>query len=365
MSDNGTILMVDKIMALGGRQKILIELASGLQRICKRRVIIAAGEGPWISELDARGIKYEPIPGSNYGPIHQVRSAIVLNRLVRRYRASIIHSHCRYHNLTSLLAVNMLRAPAVRVTTAHNLFPDKHWSGFYPSNTICVSKAVEAYVKSVSRVSPNVILNGMPTIVPTRETKEVRHALEIGQDEVVLINVARLDEQKSQYFLLEAFHKLLQVPGLPPTRLVIVGEGLLRPRLENDIERFGISSNVLLLGECDDVANLLAASDIFVLSSRWEGLPITLIEAASAGLPLVSFDVGGVVEIVKDKNTGLLLSPGDVQGLSKALTDLVGNESRRRTMGDAAKVLYKSNFSIERCVEQTENYYQEVLSQTS
>lgn len=360
-TNNMTIIMVDKALVCGGRQRIVVELSVGLQQMYGRRVVVASGHGPLVKEIKDRGVIHEDIPGVRYGVSHQLRSTLLLSRLIRKYDAKIIHSHCRYHNLSSLLAVKFLRSPAVRVTTAHNVFPDKHWSGFFPEHTICVSPAVQEYVNHVSKAHTQVILNGMPVQKPLRGANEVRRELGINENEVILLNVARLDEQKAQYLLLDAFANLIHKENTPPTRLLIAGNGPLRTRLEKDIDRLRLHNHVMLLGERNDVPDLLTVADIFVLSSKWEGLPVTLIEAACASLPLVTFDVGGVAEIVQDKKTGLLIERADVPGLTAALSELVANRSRREMMGNAANALYNAKFSIERCVEETEKYYRKVL----
>lgn len=357
----GTVLIVDKELSIGGRQRVVVETAIGLREICGRNVVVAAGYGPLAEELQERGGVFEPLPAGGYGALHQLRSAQALDRLVRKHNAQILHSHCRYHNLSSLLACSLLRTPALRLSTAHNVFPDRHWAGFFARYTICVSPAVESYVRNVSSAHTRVVLNGIPVLQPLKPAAEVRRRLGLEEGSVVFLHVARLEEQKAQYLLLEAFASMLRMPDCPPGYLLVVGDGSLRRRLVEDIERHRLTGRAFLLGERTDIADLMHAADAFVLSSRWEGLPITLIEAAFSGLPLVSFNVGGVSEIIVDGVTGYLLEPGAVGSLAERMFLLAEDPVLRKNLGAAASRLYREKFSIERCVKETERFYVDAL----
>ena len=109
----------------------------------------------------------------------------------------------------------------------------------------------------------------------------------------------------------------------------------------------------------------MRAADILALSSLWEGLGIVLIEAASEGLPLISFNVGGVTEIVHNGETGLLVPPKDVTGLSDAIITLARDSSLRTRLGSAARLVYKQYFSLEKCVGDTDMFYDDILAMTS
>jgi glycosyltransferase involved in cell wall biosynthesis len=128
---------------------------------------------------------------------------------------------------------------------------------------------------------------------------------------------------------------------------VIVGEGPDRPALEAEIERLGIGDRVRLLGERRDVPELLGAADVFVLSSRSEGLPVSVLEAMVAGLPVVASRVGGVGELVEDEETGLLVAPGNPDELSTALERVLGDRELRRRLGAAGRERVERHFDLE------------------
>jgi len=144
---------------------------------------------------------------------------------------------------------------------------------------------------------------------------------------ITLIIVARLCLQKNHKLLLEAFSKIIK----ENVQLKIVGDGPLKNELIEYASNLGISKKVEFLGQRDDIVYLLKSSDIFVLSSLWEGLPLSVLEAMAAGLPIISTDVGGVKDIVKDN--GILVERGNAKKLYEAIIKLVGNSSLREEMG--------------------------------
>lgn len=356
-----TVLMIFESLNLGGAERHIVDLADGLQRLSGRRVVVATQGGILQKELEEKGVTHERIPGIRYTPAHILRVARAVDKLVRKYHARVMHSHSRYYNLACLLAEKFFRSPAVRIATAHNVYPDKHWLGFWPKHTICVSPAAEQYVRSYSSAKTRVILNGIPPFPAPRPAQQVRSDLGISPNELVLLNVGRLSEQKAQYLLLDAFAKVIRMAGIPPLRLLIAGEGELRGRIEQDIAKLNIGNRVSLLGNRSDIGDLMAASDIFVLSSRWEGLGIVLIEAASVGLPLVSFKVGGVVEVVRHDETGFLVEPEDTDELARSLAALIRDRRLRERMGQAGRRLYAERFTLGKCVEETERFYAAVV----
>ncbi|EIM02179.1 sugar transferase [Rhodanobacter thiooxydans] len=176
-------------------------------------------------------------------------------------------------------------------------------------------------------------------------------------------NVARLDKVKDHAGLLLAF-KLLREEcesGNAACRLIIAGDGPQRGELEQQIVRLGLTETVRLLGNRSDVAQLLAECDVFALSSVAEGMPITLLEAMAAGLPVVATDVGGVASVIEDGVTGTLVPPGDPHALAAALHFYVADEPLRRRHGDAGRARVAAHFSLRSMVSAYVALYDELL----
>ncbi|MGZ4415269.1 MAG: glycosyltransferase, partial [Gaiellaceae bacterium] len=160
-----------------------------------------------------------------------------------------------------------------------------------------------------------------------------------------LISVGRLAAPKDWSTLLWALARLE-----PETfsELVIVGDGPERERVEDELARRSLAGRVRLLGERDGVPSLLADADVFVLASRSEGLPLSVIEAMAAGLPVVASDVGGLRELVLESQTGVLVPSGDPAALADALRPLLRDRALRRRLGSAGRERAKGLFDLPR-----------------
>jgi len=216
--------------------------------------------------------------------------------------------------------------------------------------TILVSvstKALEQAAKAgAKRQRMIVIQNG---IVPVGSDPpggdSVRGEMGLAEDDVLLLSVGRLVYQKGHEFLVRA------MPGIlgehPSAKAVICGEGELRGALQAQIAELRLENSVFLTGNRPDIHRFLNTADIFVLPSRWEGLPVALLEAMSVGLPVVATHVEGVEEVVQNEAEGLLVPPGDPEALAAALIELIGRGEARRRMGGAARQRIEEAYTVD------------------
>jgi glycosyltransferase involved in cell wall biosynthesis len=181
------------------------------------------------------------------------------------------------------------------------------------------------------------------------------------QGTVLIGHVARLDKVKDQAGLLAAFKLLRDGAGHVECRLIIAGEGPQREELERQIAGFGLGATVRLLGNRQDVAELLAECDVFALSSIAEGMPVTLLEAMAARLPVVATDVGGVGLVVETGVTGTLVPAGDPRAMASALTTYAANPALRRQHGAAGSARVAAQFGLGAMVGAYVNLYDELL----
>ena len=189
----------------------------------------------------------------------------------------------------------------------------------------------------------------------------VRRELEIDPSDPVLIQVARLDALKDHGTALRTVARLAE--SRPNVRLLLVGEGPEQDTIEAEIERLGIEANVRLLGLRDDVARLLGAADVFLLSSVSEGIPVTLIEAMMARVPIVSTNVGGVAEVVADGTTGLLAPSGYDEALAEAVGRLLDDEAMRTRMSEQGQERAERLFSEQQMHASYASLYRESVSE--
>lgn len=222
------------------------------------------------------------------------------------------------------------------------------------SRVVCVSEGSRRSYLAAGLPEALVVAipNGIEPAVPLPYAgPKARRDLDIPPDAPVLLTVGRLTEQKDQACLVET--AALLVPRHPGLAALLAGDGPLRDPLRERIARHGLEGTVRLLGRRTDVPDLLAAADLFVLPSRFEGLPLVVLEAMAAGLPVVATRIGGTDEAVEHGVTGLLVEPGDAGALAEAVHALLANPARARAMGLAGRESFVVGFEARRMVADT------------
>ena len=196
-----------------------------------------------------------------------------------------------------------------------------------------------------SRAREYVVPNGIPAPepVPSGRRAEVRAELGVADDDVVVLMVARLSRQKAHDVMLDAIARA----DRPNLRLVVVGDGKRREELEALVAERGLEKAVTFLGLRRDVPRLLAGGDVFALSSVHEGVPISVIEAMTAGLPVVATDVGALRDQVTEGVDGFLVPSGDAEGLAERLARLADDPALRAELGRRAQERARAEFTVE------------------
>jgi glycosyltransferase involved in cell wall biosynthesis len=216
----------------------------------------------------------------------------------------------------------------------------------------------------VPRERVRLIWNGAPLdeFAPAgpERARAVRRDLGIPEDAPVVGTIGRLNAQKGHRFLLEAAAPLCRRRG--DLRVLVVGDGDLMEDLRAQAAGLGVAEQVLFAGHRTDVPDLLAALDVFCISSLYEGTPLALFEAMAAGRPVVSTAVDGCREVLDDGVTGLLVPPGDPAALEAALDRVLADAGLRETLGGAALAASRA-YDVGSCVEQMEALYDEVLGE--
>jgi glycosyltransferase involved in cell wall biosynthesis len=292
-----------------------------------------------------------------------------LAREFRRARPAIVHTHLIHADLHGLVAARLAAVPIV-VTTRHNLNPFRsrplsrllhrlYWPRV--DGCIAVSEGVARFAVEIEGAPParvRTIRHGLAEPAPDPDRAALRARLGIGEGERIVGMVGRLVEQKGFAFGLEAFARIAD--RFPDGRLLIAGDGPLRRELERRAETLGLSGRVLFLGWCPDAAALMGALDLLLVPSLWEGFGLVILEAMARGLPVIASAVGGIPEVVVAGTTGILVQPRDVDGISRALAELLDDGARRQHLGQAARERVRENFGAQRMVAQTIELYNEL-----
>ena len=288
-------------------------------------------------------------------------------RALRRRRVKVLHCHNRMATVYGVPAARLAGVPVI-VCTRHAA-PTIYRSRGRPTllermaipfvdHFAAVSKEVRETAARFGRLPEkrsSVIYNGAD-MQRFRPADPERRAAKTA-----LICVARLSPEKRHDVLFAAVRQLLD-SGLD-LELSVAGDGPMRPALEKQIAELRLESAVRLLGMRDDVADLLRESDLFVMPSATEGMPITVIEAMACGLPIVATAVGGFLELVKDGENGFLVPVGDADALARALAKLIKDRDLLRRIGAANRRVAMEKFDIADTVRNYEELYLRLLDE--
>jgi glycosyltransferase involved in cell wall biosynthesis len=343
------VLHVIDALRLGGAEQLLAAMVRELT--ASGRTVNAvcafsrdAAHPALVAEVRRHAEVVELVPVDRlYDP--RLLGAVV--RLARRFGADVLQSHLPAANVNARFAAVLLRRP--HVATLHTMpghaSEDSRVRQLADGRTARLSSRIVAPTSEIAAaygarhgLPPDVfeVIFSAPAAGPPdpEAVPPVRAALLAGHEGPLVVCVARLKPEKALDTLVRAAAALR--PRHPGLRVAIAGDGPEASGLRALSDELGVSGVVELLGARDDVGAVLAAADAFCLPSRYEGLPLSLLEAMQAGLPCVATTVGGIPDVVEDGRDGLLVPPSDDAALIAALDRVLGDPALRARLGTAA-----------------------------
>ncbi len=293
-----------------------------------------------------------------------------LVKFIKKEKPDIVHAHLFHANLLGRLAGKICGVPII-ISTIHNV---NFGGGLrerllrYTDNlgtvTVAISKNVATAMIDKGVVPSHrlrVIENGVnpDKFSNTNDvTNTIRKQLGASAKQHLLVSVGRLTEQKGYPYLFKALEYLQE--HRDDLLSVILGDGEESRTLENIVKQSGLNKSVVFLGNKSNVADYLMASDIFVMPSLWEGLPISLLEAMACGLPVVATNVGGVPEVVADNESGFLVPAKDSEALADKISVLLSmSDTERREFGAHGRKIILNKFSLKNTVQSYVDLYRE------
>ncbi len=290
-----------------------------------------------------------------------------LARELRAQKVDVIQSHLSYANILAAVVGRVAGIPVVSTLHTAN-YRNQYYRAvifrtemamlrFVSQGVIAVAGAVrEVYGDFIPRkkirIFPNPVIP-IPAITEA-ERSEIRGRYLTDPHDPLLISVGRLTVPKGYSDLIDAFSTIQRAK--PQTRLIIAGSGKMKEELENKIRQCGLSESVFLLGERSDVPALLAAGDLYLSASHWEGMPLSILEAMSAGLPVIATAVGGVPEILE--GNGILVAPRQPESLACAAIDLLDSPTKMSGLGRAGRAFVSQNHAPGKWFEELIGYFQ-------
>ncbi|MFX4262059.1 glycosyltransferase family 4 protein [Pelotomaculum propionicicum] len=377
------ILLLITLSELGGAQKVVHHIAAGLDPRQFDITVACAPGGElvnWLRNMH-RDIKIVEITDlkRDISPLNEIKAFMKLYALMKKNSYHIAHCHSSKAGVLGRLAAWLAGVPKI-FFTAHgwgiNEYQNRVLRFFYTwmerlagavsTKVVCVSESDLMKARSLKLVSDEklcLIYNGLPEL-KTREGS-LRRELNLAEKDIIVGTVARLAPQKDPLFLLEVAERMINChngwSGEGGLNFVLIGDGSLRPECEKFINDKGLKGHVFLLGTREEAAHLVHDFDIFVLLSRWEGLPLTIIEAMMSGRPVVANSVGGVGELVVHRETGLLINKLDADEAEKALFDLISNPEKRLSMGHYGRQRARNLFNIDQMVDKYKKLYLSII----
>jgi glycosyltransferase involved in cell wall biosynthesis len=357
---------------LGGQEKVALDLATkqrGAGHFVVAVSLATPPEGPIAREFQRAGVRTETVAkGDGVDASLPMRLAALL----RSERVDVVHTHNPHALIYGAPAAGLARAAIVH--TKHGANPDvprRRWLRRVASTLVDACVAVTPALAAVARRDQDcnpellhVIPNGidMQRFTPRAEARaRIRAELGIPGDAWVVGTVGRLAPEKDQALLIDAMAPLLD----ERRQLVIVGDGGEREALRQRVNQTLRGAYVHLTGARDDVESMLAAFDVFALSSKTEGLPLVLLEAMATELPVISSAVGGIPDVVRHDSTGILFPSGDKNALTKELVRLFGSPELGKRIGTAGRLAVTETHSLERMFESYDALYRSVVAKSN
>jgi len=379
---------------IGGAQEVVRTLVEYLASDDCLPVVCSFKDGPLRQDIERLGIRVEVLPPRRYSivafplfVVDMIRIWWSLARLVKKYDIDVVQTHLltildflvllvRY---TTRLRVVLWTFHSANFVIAERHLPKYKWllkpkryahhllyrlTSCLVNGFIAVSDEVkEAMMEIIGPIQDKitVIHNGVDVkryghlVDKTR----VQSQLGLGDNARLIAVVGTLGEPKGHRYLVEAMATV--APQYPDVHVLFIGDGHLKEELQAQVESLNLGQWVHFLGNRHDVPDLLAASELFVLPSLWEGLSMALLEAMAAGKPIVATAVSGTTQVMIPGETGLVVPPRDSRALAEAIIQLLSNPAQAQMMGQAARQHVKMNFSAQKQADEHLVLYHSLL----
>lgn len=385
------IMLLISNLKIGGAQEVVRTLCDYFPEKGFQTIVCTFEDGPLRKEIERAGIPVVILPARQHSILalplflmDMLRIRNALAEIVDKYQINILQTQL-VRGLDFLVLTLRFGRKLVVFWTFHNalfvLRPEHlprfrwllgfkrcahsqlyRWTARWVNGMIVVSEDVKNAL--LDYAGP---LQGKVSVIPNSvdmkrynqvmDRKAIRSELGLSPEHQVFAVVATFKKQKGHRYLIEAAAAVIS--QFPNIRLLLIGDGELRDELKAQTQALGLNEHVNFLGLRTDVPKLLGASDYFVLPSLWEGLPVSLIEAMAAGLPVIATQVSGTKDVMIHNQTGLLVPPGEVEALKDAMQQFLSHPELAPKMGEAARNRVAEGFSAEQQADAYLSLYQQ------
>ena len=375
------ILYVVTKLELGGAQKQALSLMRRLNNEEYNIFLFTAYDGLLMDEalaISGITVKRSRFLERLISPLKDLLALFEIYSFIREKQIDIVHTHSSKAGIVGRLAARLAGAKIIIHTVHGWSFNDyqpfftrllyiglERWIGSFTDRLIVVSgwdkeRGLRNNIASGDRYS--LIRYGIDyaEFGKKRDIPGLRQELGLSADDALVGMVACLKPQKSPGDFIRLAELINQ--SLPEVKFILVGDGTLREDIEDLISKYNLRRNMFLLGWRDDIPEILSAIDVFVLTSLWEGLPISVLEAIVSGRPVVATDTGGIKEAVFESKTGFLVPQGDVKAMAGKVKILLNDKSLRLKIGDNAHSGLGVSYRLDCMVSSTKELYENLLA---
>lgn len=356
-------------LEVGGLEYMVVNLLNGLDmRRYQSSVCCYDTLGPLVKSLNGEVEIHHLKRKQGVDYTYSFKLAIFL----KRKKIQILHLHNSTAFFYGVIAGKIARVPVIVYTEhARDVFPDikiriaDKFLSLFTDKVIVVAGYLKKNLIKYEWFNPlkmTTIYNGIDETKFNFESHptEIREGLGLPENRKIIGIVARLDPIKNHKCLIKAMQ--LVIKKFSDSLLLIVGDGSQREELEGLTKNIGLERNVIFLGTRQDVPQLLSIMDIFILSSKSEGLPITLLEAMAASKPIIATNVGGIPEVIENGINGILIPPDNSEAMAEAVLELLKDEEKSKKLGMMARKRFENNFTLPMMVRKYEELYESFLS---
>jgi len=372
------ILYVITKLELGGAQKQLLEVIRNLDRHRFNIFLFTAKDGlllPEALEIDSLTIKMSRFLNR---PINFLQDALALIEIyifIKKNNIHIVHTHSSKAGILGRLAAGFAGTRVI-VHTVHGWSFNDYQnlparSLFIFLERICarvtqrliVVSGYDRYKGIKNNIAPkekySLIRYGINLDSFGKENRSIREEFGIQPQEALIGMIACLKPQKCPGDFVKMAYLIHK--ALPCAKFILVGDGVLRKQLKKLISKLKLDGVFILTGWRRDIPDILSAIDVFVLTSLWEGMPISVLEAMASLKPSVVTDTGGVREIIIEGKTGFLIKRRDINTMSERIITLLNNKALRDEIGENARMYIKEDYSIKHMINNTRQLYEELI----
>lgn len=356
------VLLFARTMGQGGTERVVLQLCDILKP-CVNKIVVCSNGGVNVKKLDNMGIEHYQIPDiTRKNPLDIIQTIAILRKIIKKEKITLIHSH---HRMAAFYSKILTTNHIIKIITAHNIFEDKirltRWA-YKSTNIIAVGNEVKKNLTTIFKLNSNKIKVVYNAVKPFKKESEKLDIFESNNlnGKIIIGNIGRLSRQKGMEYFIRAAVEVHE--SFPDTFFLIVRAGEDELKLKGLTKVLGAEDFISFIGYQENVQNIMTQLNFVVLSSLWEGFPLTPIESFSVSKTVIGTNIAGTDEIIENYRNGLLVEPKDYISLAEKMKELINDTELIHTLEKQAFVDFQTKFSFEKYRKDIIDFYNTMVA---